>query len=92
VAENAAELTVNNHFWFKNAPNQRFCYNFGDKRIRLTYYSIQTQYNGKIDGCYPKSWVIEISRNCSVCEEVDWRENESVLKGRNLTQLFEVLR
>jgi hypothetical protein len=60
AAKNAADLTADSFFHSKNAPNQWLCYDFGDRRIILTHYSIRSRYNGNMDSYYPKSWVIEI--------------------------------
>jgi hypothetical protein len=92
AAKNAADLTADSYFVSKNAPNQWLCYDFGDRRIRLTHYSIRSRHNGDTDSSYLKSWVIEISKDGSHWEEVDRRENDSSLKGRNVTQLFKVSR
>jgi hypothetical protein len=92
AAKNAADLTADSYFYSKNAPNQWLCYDFGDRRIILTHYSIRSRYNGSADDLYPKSWVIEILNEGSNWEEVDRRENDSSLKGRNQTQLFKVSR
>jgi hypothetical protein len=92
AAKDAADLTADSYFYSKDAPNQWLCYDFGDRRIILTHYSIRSRHSGGTDDYYPKSWVIEISNDGSNWEEVDRRENDSSLKGRNLTQLFKVSR
>jgi hypothetical protein len=92
AAKNAADLTANSYFFSKNASNQWLCYDFGDRCVNLTHYSIRSQYNSGADNYYPKSWVIEISKDDSTWEEVDRRENDSSLKGQNLTQLFRISR
>jgi hypothetical protein len=92
AAKNAADLTADSYFYSKNAPNQWICYDFGDCQIKLTHYSIRSRHNGNTNDYHPKSWVIEISKDCSVWEEIDRRENDSSLNGRNLTHLFKVSR
>jgi hypothetical protein len=92
AAKNAADLTADSHFYSKSATNQWLCYDFGESRINLTHYSLRSRYSGSEDDYYPKSWVIETSIEGSAWVEVDRRENDVSLKGRNLTRLFEVSR
>jgi hypothetical protein len=92
AAENAADLTADTFVHSKNPPNQQLCYDFGDRRITLTHYSIWSRHDGDTNNFYPKSWVIEISKDDSTWEEVDRRENDSSLTGPNLAQLFKVSR
>jgi hypothetical protein len=92
AAKNAADLTLDSEFWSENSPNQWLWYDFGDRHTKLTDHSIRSRGNDNPDDLYPKSWVTEISKDYSNWEEIDRRENDSSLKGRNQTRLFKVSR
>jgi hypothetical protein len=49
AAKNVADLTADSWFYSKNAPNQWLCYDFGDRRINLTHYSIRSRCNWDTD-------------------------------------------
>jgi hypothetical protein len=90
MAQNAADLTGNTFFHSQDLPDQWLCYDFGHRRIKPTHYSIRSRHDGGRDDHYPRSWVIEISNDGLNWEEIDRREKDSSLNGRNLTRLFKV--
>jgi hypothetical protein len=89
-AKNAVDLTADSHFYSKILPNQSLCYDFKDLRIRPTHYTIRSRYNGGADDYYLQSWVIEVSMDGSTWHEIDRKEHDFTLKGRNVTMLFPV--
>jgi hypothetical protein len=88
AALNAADLTAPNTFWSKNQPNQSLVYDFGDRRIRLTHYSIRSRHDGGVNDHYLRSWVIETSVDGEAWPVVDRHEDDVSLKGANASQLF----
>jgi hypothetical protein len=54
LPRDVVDLTVHNCFHSPNQPDQWICYNFKDRRIRLTNYSIAAQGNW-----YLRSWIVE---------------------------------
>jgi hypothetical protein len=78
-----------------NIPHERnnwLCYDFKDRRIVPTHYSIRSEYNGKVDDCNLKSWLVEVSMDGQQWTEIDRRENNSELNGRDITRTFNVSR
>jgi hypothetical protein len=71
LARNLADLENNNFFNSQDQPNQWFCYDFQNRQIIPTHYSINsyryTNYN-------PQSWVIETSIDGVNWTEVDRKE------------------
>ena len=62
--ENAVDLRTQEN-WFGTAAEQKhcfgwICYDFGNRRLGLTSYSIR-KYNWGPGGYHPKSWVVEVS-------------------------------
>jgi hypothetical protein len=89
-AWSAADLTADSVFYSKDEPNQSLTYDFRDRRLRVTHYSIRSRYDGNDDNYYLRSWVIEGSVDDVTWIEVDRRDNNDRLKGRNATHCFEV--
>jgi hypothetical protein len=55
IARNATELNTKSYFSCLNEPNQWLCYDFKDRLIRLTHYSIHAH----SDDYYLRDWRIE---------------------------------
>jgi hypothetical protein len=90
AALNAANLTENSYFYSKNEPNQMLTYDFGDRRIKPTHYSIRSRHDGNDDNVYLRSWVIEGSIDGQTWRQLDRREDDFTLKSGNKIQVFEV--
>ena len=86
-AKNAVELGTSSDYSSDDLPNQWICYDFKQRRVVLTNYSIRT-----VDVAYPKSWVLEASKDGSKdsWEVVDSRENNEDLRGSWLTRNFTI--
>ena len=90
AAKNVADLTVDSYFYSDNSPNQFVCYNFKDKTIIPTHYSIRSHYAGNPGNHNWKSWVVETSTDGNVWTEVDRRENNGDLNEGNVTKTFPI--
>ena len=90
AAKNVADLTVDSFFRSDNSVNQFVCYNFKDKTIIPTHYSIRSYYNGNPGNWNWKSWVVETSTDGNAWTEVDRHENNGDLNGRNITKTYPV--
>jgi hypothetical protein len=90
AASNAADLMVSSYFYSKNEPNQSLTYDFGDRRVNLSHYSLRSQYNAGENGYYLQSWVIEGSVDGANWTEVDRHEEDRSLNYRNPVQCFSV--
>ena len=65
------------------------CFDFKEKSIKLTGYTIKSNRNS--DGSYnPKSWLVEVSKDNNKWEEIDRHENDSSLKGQRIVFTFKV--
>jgi hypothetical protein len=68
-----------------------FCYDFNNRTIKLTHYSIRSYGIRHLSG-HSKSWVIEGSVNGRLWIELDRRENDTELNGVKPIQTFSVSR
>jgi hypothetical protein len=73
VAKNAVDLTTAAYFQSPNQPNQWFCYNFKDRRIRLTKYSIAAH----TSNWFLRSWVVEGSVDGNAWVSLDERKDNT---------------
>jgi hypothetical protein len=55
LARNAADLQQQNYFLASSAPNEWLRYDFKDRRVALTHYSIAAH----TSNCFLRSWVVE---------------------------------
>ena len=86
-AQNVVELGTNSFFCSNNEPNSWIRYDFKERRVALTSYSIRTEC-----GYYPKSWVLEVSNDGSdeSWEVVDSRGENEDLNATHVTCNFTI--
>jgi hypothetical protein len=65
LAKNAADFTYDWFFYSRDAPGQWICWDFGERRIRPTHYTMKAE--------SPKSWIVEGSVDGSTWTEIDRR-------------------
>jgi hypothetical protein len=72
--------------------NNWICYEFVDRRVTITHYTIRTdcEANAGVSMSNSKSWIVEVSADGEGWTEVDHRENTSELNNRDVTELFQV--
>ena len=75
--KNAVELDTDSDFCTENQPGSWICYDFKERRVSPTSYSIRSHR----DLTRPKSWKIEVSNDGSSWICVDHRENSCDLLG-----------
>jgi hypothetical protein len=85
-ARNAVDLDQGNYFQSLNQPNQWLRYDFKDRRIRLTDYSIAV-YTG---GWFLHSWVVEGSEDGSTWTTLDERQNNNDANSSHPIATFKV--
>ena len=93
AAKNVADLTVKSMFDSEDSANQFVCYNFKDKTIIPTHYSIRSEYQGPIGSfaCRSlQSWVVETSSDGNVWTEVDRHEDNRDLIGNYITKTYPI--
>jgi hypothetical protein len=99
-AKNAADLETDFFFWSAYRKNEEdiphtrnnwICYDFRERRIAPTHYTIRTN-NGDGDPAYShlKSWLVETSVDGENWREVDREENNNQLNGPLFTATFAV--
>ena len=87
-AKNAVELGTDSRFCSKKEPNSWIQYDFKERRVSLTSYSIRSSAGPG----FPRSWVLEVSNNGSEgsWHVVDCRENNEDLKSQFVTRNFAI--
>jgi gas vesicle protein len=89
-AKNAADPAGNTVFASANKPNQWIAYDFKNKKLRLTGYSIRSRFDGFPGSNNLKSWVIEVSDDGKTWEVVDQKENDSDLNDKNIAKAWPI--
>jgi hypothetical protein len=98
AAKNAADLETSSYFHsaFRNSSediphtrNNWICYDFKERRIMPTHYTIRTFHGGPGDE-HLKSWLVETSLDGKDWREVDHKEKNKHLNGRYFTATFAV--
>ena len=83
--ENTVDLGTDTRFSSNSRQNQWICYNFKDRRVSLTSYSIRSFSRFNL-----KSWVLEVSNDGQTWELVDRRNDNTDLKAQYVTCNFEI--
>ena len=78
-----ADLGTNLHFQSNDEPNSWICYDFKERRVAPTSYSIRMCCWG-----FMRSWVLEVSDDGMNWEVIDRQENSNDLKGAFMTHNF----
>ena len=90
VPENVVDLEEPSCYGSDNAKDTWLCYDFKDKRVSLTSYTLRSRFNGSKDAHNLKSWVIEASNDGTMWEIIDQRDDNNDLNDRNVTHNFEI--
>ena len=88
-AENVVDLGSDWIFCSGYSPNQWICYDFIDRRVIPTSYSVRSMRKGPGNE-HPKSWVLEVSDDSIMWKVVDSREDNSDLNHNYVTRNFEL--
>ena len=85
--KNLVDYSNNNHYDPSdgNKNNSFVCFDFKDKLVQLTKYSIKS-YTQR----YLKNWCIEVSEDGHQWETIDRHENDSNLKGEYKVAVFNI--
>jgi hypothetical protein len=82
-----ANLDSDTIFNSQNLPNQWFCYDFKDRRVILSQYSVRTY---KYAGYNPRSWVVESSVDGETWSELDRKVNCDDLFDSKVVRTFPI--
>lgn len=89
----AVDFNDNQHYYFSNSqPNSWLKFDFIQRRIRPTMYSIKSRHDDGQSGCHLKCWVIEGS-NSGLDNDwkiLDSRENVTELDERDATSTYKI--
>ena len=87
-----ADIGSDSHFFSNGDDNAALwiCYDFKDKRVVPTSYSIRSSHKG-YGGEAPKSWCVEASNDGEVWETLDSHVDNNDLKGAFVTHNFPVI-
>ena len=85
---NAVDFGTDSVYESTCKPNSWICYNFKDRRLLPTSYSLKSYGYGP-GGDHPKSWVIEVSNDGSLWTEIDRRDNND-LNDKSVTVNFKI--
>ena len=86
--KNAVDLGTDSYYESKNERDTWICYDFKERRVIPTSYSVRSCYCGP--GCsHLKSWVIEVSNGGSSWTEIDRRDNND-LNDESVTVNFKI--
>jgi hypothetical protein len=99
AAKNVADVESNSRFLsahrkkegdIPSTRNNWICYNFKERRIVPTHYTIRTKGDYGPGGCHLKSWLVETSGHGENWREVAREEDNEQLNGADFTATFAV--
>jgi hypothetical protein len=97
AAKNAADLKLDKGFRsgvqivpVPGEPNNWLCYDFKERKIIPTHYTIRSSYNENPGGQNPKAWRVEVSEDGKAWTEVDRQDNYLEFNNRNIVRRFEM--
>lgn len=87
AAKYAADLGSDSMCHSENRRESWFCYDFKERRVQPTSYSVRSCCNDA-GGHHLKSWVVEVSNDGQEWIEIDRHENNNDLNGRHVVRNF----
>ena len=87
--QNIANIGSDSCFASNDKDASWICYDFKEKRVLPTSYSIRSSYEGR-GGTNPKSWCVEVSNDGEMWETLDTRVDNNDLNGAFVTHNFPV--
>jgi hypothetical protein len=86
AAKNAVDLLSTSFFHSQNEPNQWLCYDFKDRKVRPTHYSVHA-HSGNY---YLRSWILEGSIDGSSWAELDHHTNDQTTNSNHPIGTFSI--
>ena len=87
--KNVVDYYTSNCYCSKSEANTFVCFDFKERSVNLTAYSIKSSW-GNPYGNHLKSWVVEVSNDGNSWVEVDNHENDPILNGYCATHVFRI--
>jgi hypothetical protein len=88
--KNVLDLRANSVFVSEYYAGQWLCVDFKEMLVKPLHYTIRSQYNGFPNGPNLRSWVVEASNNGTEWDQIDSKEDNAELNGKNITKTWEV--
>ena len=89
--KNAADFETEAFFGSNGDTNAWICYDFKDRVVIPTSYSLRTYWRGP-GGYHLRCWVIEVSNDEKSWTEIDRRENDNYLNGCKASKNYKISR
>jgi hypothetical protein len=86
IAKNAVDLLSTSYFQSLSQPNQWLCYDFKNRKVRPTHYSIHAH----SDNFYLRSWIFEGSMDGSRWTELDHHINDQTTNSNHPIGTFSI--
>ena len=87
--ENLINYNWVHEFYSENVPNSWFEVNFKNNKVKINGYSLKSANYGQ-NSYHLKNWVIEGSNDRSTWTEIDRKENNYDLNGRNYQKYYPI--
>ena len=84
-----ADLQENSCFCSRDSDSQWICYDFKDRLVKPTWYSIRSYFAGE-HGCHPMSWNLEVSQDNKSWDCIDQRRDNVDLNGKFKEASFQI--
>lgn len=88
-SKNLVDYENNNYYHSSNDGGTTICFDFKDKLVQLTSYSIKSYSTGS-NSDHLRNWVLEVSKDGKNWIEGDRHENDKKLNGANITATFNI--
>jgi hypothetical protein len=90
LPKNAADLTADSNFLSSLQEDSWICFDFRDKTVKPTHYTLRSSWQGKRGGNNLKEWVLEGSTDGQNWVRLDRRKNNDLLNDRSAMAIFPV--
>ena len=87
--KNLVDYSNNNFYYSKDNGNAIICFDFKEKSVQLSSYTIQS-YDLNANWGHLKNWVIEQSNDAKNWTEIDSHQDDPTLNGPSIVASFEI--
>lgn len=87
--KNLVDYNNDNYYDSKIDGNAFICFDFKEKSIQLSCYSIESD-NAEEGSGHLRNWIIEVSNNAQNWIEIDRHENDGTLNGPSIIATFNI--
>ncbi|KAK8880527.1 hypothetical protein M9Y10_003206 [Tritrichomonas musculus] len=87
--KNLVDYQTDNYYESKSGvQDATVCFDFKDKLIQISSYSIKTIHLTSYDPEHPRNWVLEVSNDNKAWHAIDEHKDDATLNGANLIKTF----